>query len=61
MEKSNTTNKTYLLRNLEMIKILSNSKYGKTASEILDALGRHFDQENIPTIRQIQRDLTWLE
>ena len=61
MEKSNTTNKTYLLRNLEMLKILSNSKYGKTTSEILDALGRHFDQENIPTIRQIQRDLTWLE
>ena len=58
---NNTTNKTYLLRNLEMLKILSNSKKGKTTSEILELLGQHFDQEEIPTIRQIQRDLNWLE
>ena len=58
---NNTTNKTYLLRNLEMLKILSNSKKGKTTSEILELLGQQFDQEELPTIRQIQRDLNWLE
>jgi len=58
---TNTTNKIYLLRNLEMLKILSNSKAGKTTAEILEALGQTFDQEDIPSIRQIQRDLNWLE
>jgi len=58
---TSTTNKTYLLRNLEMLKILSNSKEGKTTAEILEALGETFDQEDIPSIRQIQRDLNWLE
>ena len=58
---TNTTNKSYLLRNLEMLKILSHSKNGKTTAEILDELYQHFDTQDIPGIRQIQRDLSWLE
>jgi predicted DNA-binding transcriptional regulator YafY len=58
---TSTTNKTYLLRNLEMLKILSVSKQSKTTAEIINALEQRFDKDGIPSIRQIQRDLSWLE
>jgi hypothetical protein len=58
---TNTTNKSYLLRNLEMLKILSVSKQSKTTAEILSTLEQRFDKDSVPSIRQIQRDLLWLE
>ncbi len=50
-----------MLRNLEMLKILSFSKQGKTTAEIHNALEQCFNKDSVPSIRQIQRDLSWLE